>query len=129
MSTSTDPLAGLTDDERLAVDVAHDVYMAVRHAPVMDSTDHWERFANRIASAAFAATAPRFVQQCARRFGVAHIHGTAVSRLLSLTPMEARRVLRVLRGESAAVSVLVRDRRDQSRRKTGQKAAAKENLL
>lgn len=106
----------LTADEELAVDIAADVYRSVRNAPALDSTDHWERFANRIRSAAYAQTGARFLEQIARRFGVTHTPGDGIRRLLALPRAEQRKVLRLVREESNAISVLVRDRRDTERK-------------
>lgn len=110
------PDAGLTDTERQAVDLAHDIYLTVRHAPVLDDKRHWERFTARLKSAAYAHSAPAFVSQLAQRFGVPHVHGDEVVRLLNMPAGEARDVMRVLRQETPAVTSLVRHHRDTTRR-------------
>lgn len=108
-----DELAGLDDDERQALEVAEAVYEAVRRAPVLDDPSHWDRFANRLKSAAYAQTPAAFLEQVARRFGVAHTPGGRLVELLAMDSRRARRVLRVIRQESNALSVLVRDRRSR----------------
>lgn len=107
----------LNDAETQAVDIAYAIYRNVSSSPALDGTDHWDRFANRIKSAATAApTAMRFVEQCGRRFSVPHINGDAITVLLSTPPAEQAAVLRVLRHESTPVSTLVRARRDEERK-------------
>lgn len=114
-----DGLAGLTGDEREALAVAEAVYEAVRFAAVLDDPSHWDRFANRLRSAAYAQAAPAFVEQVARRFGLATVHSPVLAALMAADPERARRVLRVVRGESAALSVLVRDRRERRKEAKG----------
>jgi hypothetical protein len=109
--TVTAPPAGLSDTETAALAVATDVYEAVRQLPVVDDVTHWQRFANRLKSAAYAQTAPAFLTQLAARFGAAHTPGPALVALLELPPAEQRQILRIIRRESNALSVLVRDRR------------------
>lgn len=114
MSQATlDELAGLSDLELEALEVAEAVYGAVRHSPALDDPSHWDRFANRLKSAAYAQTAPAFLEQVARRFGIPHTSGGRLVELLAKDPQHARRVLRVIRQESNALSVLVRDRRSR----------------
>lgn len=117
MSTAItpDPAPVLEDVEQQAVAVALDIYRTVGRAPALDAPDHWERYANRLKSSAYAVTAQAFLEQVARRFGVAHTPGPAVVALVQAEPVEARRVLRVLREHANAVSVLVRDARDAQR--------------
>lgn len=111
MSTTTEATS-LTVDEQAAVAVALEIYRGVRHSPALDAKDHWDRVANRLRSAAYAQSAPAFLEQVARRFGVAHTPGSSISALLESPPALQRRVLRILREQSNAVSVLVRDARD-----------------
>lgn len=111
--------AGLTSVEQRALDVSAAVYQAVRHADVLDDRSHWERFANRLQSAAFAQSPAAFVEQVGRRFGLAHTPGDPIVMLLGADRSEARRVLRTIRQESNALSVLVRDQRDQQRKGRG----------
>lgn len=101
----------LTPTEQLALRVAAEVYADVRHAPALDAPDHWDRFANRLRSAAYAQTASAFLEQVGRRFGVAHTPGEAITELLELDRAEQRQVLRTIRSESNALSVLVRAQR------------------
>lgn len=108
-----DDLAGLTADERAALDLAEAVYEAVRFAAVLDDPAHWDRFAGRLRSAAYAQTAPTFVEQACRRFGLPTVHSAGLAALMGSDPEQTRRVLRIVRGEAAALSVLVRDRRDR----------------
>lgn len=106
----------LTAAEQTAVRVALDVYRKVGRSPALDGTDHWERFANRIKSSAVAApTGMAFVEQCGRRFGVAHINGPEITRFLAAPALEQQSVLRALRHESNPVSVLVRALRDEQK--------------
>lgn len=109
------PVEGLTGVELAALAVCQDVYEAVHHAPALDDRSHWDRYANRLRSAAYAQTAPRFLEQVARRFGVAHTPGDRLAGLLALPPRDARQILAVIRAESNALSVLVRDNRGSSR--------------
>lgn len=117
----TDHPPGLTDLEQEALDVASATYQAVRHCEALDAQDHWQRFANRLRSAAYAQTAPAYLEQVAKRFGVAHTPGDALTALLHRSPDHARRLMRTIRRDANALSVLVRDRRNQER--TARRAA------
>lgn len=104
------------DIERMALDVVHDVYAAVRHSEALRAQDHWQRFANRIASAAFAHDAASFLGQVSRRFGVAHTPGDALVTLLGMGDSDQRMILRKLRRDANALTVLVRHERKNNRR-------------
>src|SRR5690606_25451116 len=106
----------LSDVEQQALDVARATYEAVRHSEVMDAPDHWDRFANRLRSAAYAPSAPAFLEQISKRFSVAHTDGEGIVRFLGTDPARQREVLRTIRAEANALSVLVRAARKEARK-------------
>jgi len=112
---SVTPTPALDQVEQRALDVARATYEAVRRADVLDSRDHWDRFANRLQSAAYAPDGGEYLAQVARRFRIPHTPGDAFLFLLSLPESEQREVLRVVRRRSNALSVLVRSERDAAR--------------
>src|SRR5690606_36524002 len=67
LAMSVTPTPALDQVEQRALDVARATYEAVRRADVLDSRDHWDRFANRLQSAAYAPDGGEYLAQLARR--------------------------------------------------------------
>lgn len=113
--TTATASSGLTEEEERALRVSRAVYQMVRCSPVLDAPSHWERFAERLRSAAYAHSAPAFLQQVASRFQVSHTYHPDLVKLLHAPEAQVRRTLRLVRTEANALSVLVRDDNDNRR--------------